>query len=431
MSRCSWKLACVATRADYPGDELRYRSEAGGLLEVVHDLQRINAGDWREELGRRRMSQESADRSGVWRFRELVLPVQPEEAVSRGEGNTTLYDVQSLADQVGLDRLLLKHEGENPTGSFKDRGMAVGVTMARRLGVQKVACASTGNTAASMASYAAFAGMTAYVFIPEGNIAFGKLSQALGYGARTLQIAGDFDDAMQLVEEICRREDIYLLNSLNPFRLEGQKTIAFELLQDLEWEPPDWIVLPGGNLGNVSAIFKALRELRELGLIDRYPRLAVIQAEGASPLYEAYQPGGAFDRSADLEPVAGPQTIASAIRIGAPVSWPKARQAIDATDGIVDVVTDQQIMDAKAWVDSAGIGSEPASCASVAGTHKLVASGLIASDASVVCILTGHVLKDPDATTNYHLSCLDGICSNHANAPVSCDADVDAILQAL
>ncbi len=354
-----------------------------------------------------------------------MLPLPVEEIVARPEGNTNLYDSPKLAAHVGVDRILLKHEGENPTGSFKDRGMTVGVTVARKLGLDRVACASTGNTSASMAAYAAMAGMKAYVFIPEGKIAYGKLSQALAHGARTIQIDGDFDRAMKLVQGVCDREGIYLLNSVNPFRIEGQKAIAFELLQDLGWEVPDWIVLPGGNLGNNSAIYKGLDEWRSLGLIARLPRIAVIQAEGANPLYTA------FTKNQDLTPVKKAETVATAIRIGNPVSWKKSLRGVRDTNGTVAQVTDQEILDAKAWVDAAGIGAEPASCATVAGARQLVASGVIRRDAVVCGILTGHLLKDPDVTVGYHREELSGIDSNFANRPVKSKATLRDVLKAL
>jgi threonine synthase len=303
--------------------------------------------------------------------------------------------------------------------------MTVGVTAARLLGMSRVACASTGNTSASMAAYAASVGMQALVFIPEGNIAYGKLSQALAYGARTLQIAGDFDDAMRLAEEVCAAEGIYLLNSVNPFRIEGQKAIAFELLQDLHWEVPDWIVLPGGNLGNNSAFSKGLKELFELGLISRLPRIAVIQAAGANPLYTAFVTGQ------ELQPVRRPETLATAIRIGSPVSWRKSLRGIHATKGVVEQVTDQEILDAKARVDAAGIGAEPASCASVAGVRKLVAAGVIDKSETVGGVLTGHLLKDPDAVVGYHRGELAGIKSTYANHPRSVKAELTAILEAI
>jgi threonine synthase len=355
-----------------------------------------------------------------------VLPLDPAAIVTRPEGNTNLYRSSALSEYVGLEPpLMLKHEGENPTGSFKDRGMTVAVTVAKALGKRAVACASTGNTSASMAAYAAPCGMRAYVFIPEGRIAYGKLGQSLAYGARTIQVRGNFDVAMSLVERACHARDVYLVNSMNPFRIEGQKSIGFELLQDLEWEPPDWIVLPGGNLGNSSAIAKGLQELHAMGLLKRLPRMAVIQAAGANPLVRAWSSG------ADLVPVAEPNTIATAIRIGHPVSWRKALRGIRAMNGVVEQVSDAEILDAKARVDAAGIGAEPASCAAVAGLRKLVAAGTIPRGAHVVVVLTGHVLKDPDATVGYHRGELEGITPAYANPPHTVDATLDAVLEAM
>lgn len=422
MTAVPWSLTCVVCGATYAGLGNRNRCDCGETLDVTHgwtrppiDLRQLDA-----RLG----SRAPLDRSGVWRFRELVAPFDPAHVVTRGEGNTTLYDAPSVARYAGLDALKLKHEGENPTGSFKDRGMTAGVSAARALGFTRVACASTGNTSASMAAYAATAGMRPYVFIPEGKIAYGKLSQSLAYGARTLQIDGDFDQAMQLVEAVCAAEGIYLLNSINPFRIEGQKAIGFEILQDLDWQVPDWIALPGGNLGNSSAIGKGLMELFALGLIPRLPRLAVIQAAGAAPLYETFVTGK------DLVPVKA-ETLATAIRIGDPVSWRKSLRAIQASNGVVEKVTDQEILDAKAHVDAAGIGAEPASCATVAGLKKLVAAGVVKPHESVVGVLTGHLLKDPDTVVHYHMGTLAGFESTFANRPVKVAATLEAVTRAL
>jgi len=423
MTEVPWKLKCVDCGKVHPGLDIRYRCACGGTLDVAHDLDALKGCLDPDTFDLRLASRHPADRSGVWRFRELILPIPPDEAVARPEGNTPLYHSTRVADYVGIDSFRLKHEGENPTASFKDRGMTVGVSVARMLGMERVACASTGNTAASMASYAAMAGMEAFVFIPEGKVALGKLSQALAYGAHTLQIAGDFDDAMNLVQQVCNSEGIYLLNSVNPFRIEGQKAIAFEMLQDLAWEVPDWIVMPGGNLGNSSAITKGLAELRELGIIDRLPRVAVVQAEGANPLYTAFTTGR------ELEPVAGAETLATAIRIGDPVSWKKSLRGIEQTRGTVTQVSDQAIMDAKAVVDAAGIGAEPASCATVAGARKLATEGVIEAHETVCGVLTGHLLKDPGVVVGYHQRTLEGIESNLANRPVSVAADLDEILR--
>ena len=417
-----WKLQCVRTGATYSGLEVRYRSDEGETLDVVHDFEAANETFNRDTFDQRLASKSPLDRSGVWRFRELILPVSPDLPVTKPEGNTNVYHSNAIADFVGLESFPLKHEGENPTGSFKDRGMTVGITVAKMLGMHRVACASTGNTSASMAAYAAQAGMQAFVFVPEGNIAYGKLSQALAYGAITIQLTGNFDRAMHLVQEVCAREGIYLLNSVNPFRIEGQKAIGFELLQDLHWEVPDWIVLPGGNLGNNVALSKGLLELRDLGIIDKVPRIAVIQAAGANPLYRAYR-----DQKL-VEPLTSAETIATAIRIGDPVSWRKSQRGLDACDGVVEEVTDQEILDAKAQVDAAGIGAEPASCTTVAGARKLVASGAIDPAATVCGILTGHLLKDSEIVVGYHRDELNGFDSRFANAPIQAPAELSAII---
>ncbi|MCB9530850.1 MAG: threonine synthase [Myxococcales bacterium] len=420
----SWHLACIDCATTYGGDTLRVRCDCGGVLDVVHAPVSVAGGQLRELFDGRLASKAPIDRSGVWRFRELVLPVAQAHIVTKPEGNTNLYDAPSVAAWVGVGALRLKHEGENPSGSFKDRGMTAGVTMARLHGMRVVACASTGNTSASMAAYAAQASMGAVVFIPDGKIAFGKLSQALAYGAKTIQIRGDFDAAMRLVEEVCDAEGIYLVNSINPFRVEGQKAIGLELMQDLDWNVPDWIVLPGGNLGNSAALWKGLSEAHAAGLIDRVPRIAVVQAAGANPLVRAWTTG------APLEPVAA-ETLATAIRIGNPVSWKKSLRGVVASGGVVTDVTDQEIVDAKAIVDRAGIAAEPASCATVAGLKKLVSAGVIAPDATVCGVLTGHVLKDPGTVVDYHRGELPGILSTYANPPVVCDADLPSVLAAL
>lgn len=418
MSR-PWKLRCVDCGGEYPPLEVRYRCDCGGTLDVIHDAPQKSLT--LDTFAQRRLSREPADRSGVWRYRELILPLSPGEIVTRGEGNTNLYTSPRLDAYCGVEGLTLKHEGENPTGSFKDRGMTVAMSAAKLVGARAVACASTGNTSASLASYAAVAGLPAFVFIPGGHIAYGKLSQALAYGATTLQMEGGFDDTMRLVQEVCAESNIYLVNSINPFRIEGQKAIGIELLDQLGWEVPDWLVLPGGNLGNSSAIAKGLIELRDLGLIDRLPRLAVVQAHGANPLYTAFTTG---------QPIApvDADTIATAIRIGAPVSWAKCLRGIAACRGLVTEVDDTQILDAKAHVDAAGIGAEPASCATVAGTKRLVAEGVIKAGERVCGLLTGHLLKDPDVVVSYHTRKLEGIECAHANAPQPVEPTLESVL---
>ena len=414
-------LRCIKCGKEYDINRIRYFCECGSLLDVIHDVKDVSLDTFEKRIGKG-----FPYNSGIWRYKELVLPVENKFIVSKPEGNTNLYVSSQVAEYCGLENLGLKHEGENPTGSFKDRGMTSGVTAARFLGAKTVACASTGNTSASMASYADTGGLKAVVFIPEGKIAYGKLSQALAYGAETMQIRGNFDDAMALVQEVSAELGLYLLNSVNPFRLEGQKTIMFETLQQMSWEIPDWIVVPGGNLGNSSSFGKAFHELKQLGLIDKMPRIAIIQAHGSNPLYRSFKNG--FKK---YEPVKDPETIATAIKIGNPVNYDKAVRAINWTNGTVEEVTEQEIMDAKAVVDGSGVGAEPASCASVAGAKKLVEKGVIKEDENIVCILTGNLLKDPDATVNYHMNKISGIKPAYPNKPTVIDSNLAAVKQNL
>jgi threonine synthase len=367
----------------------------GGLLVAEHraPAQRDAAlRDLFDERARTGVLQRgAAERSGVWRFRELVLPDARDEVVSHPEGNTPLLERDAISAYAGAASLVVKHEGHNPTGSFKDRGMTVALTQARRVGARAVACASTGNTSASLSAYAAQAGIPAFVFVPEGRVAAGKLAQTIAYGARTLRIHGDFDDCLRLARDASDKLGVYLVNSVNPFRVEGQKTIVFELLQQLGWAAPDWIALPAGNLGNTSAFGKALTEARALGLIDRMPRLLAVQAAGAAPFARGFA-----ERFATRVTVRA-ETRATAIRIGDPASWDRAVRAIEATDGVVTSVTDDEIFAAKRVVDECGVGCEPASAASVAGVRALVGRGVIRSHERVVAVLTGHLLKDPGA----------------------------------
>ncbi len=421
-------LQCIRCHNSYPANEIRYLCDCGGLLDVWHDLEalrpRVSRGLFDGRLsGAPGPRVAPTTNSGVWRYREIILPATVDTIISRPEGNTPLYEHPRLSDWVGSQNFFLKHEGENPTGSFKDRGMTVGVTQAKLMGAQAVACASTGNTSASLAAYAALAGIPALIFIPAGKIAAGKLAQALAYGAHTLQIQGDFDDAMTLVQQVCNEMGVYLLNSLNPFRLEGQKSIVLEILQGFHWQPPDWIVLPAGNLGNSAAFGKALYEAQQLGLVDKIPRIIAVQAEGASPFYQSFQ----IDFSERKTVKA--QTVATAIRIGNPVSYERAIRTLKWTDGLVTTVTDQEIMDAKALVDGSGIGCEPASAASVAGVRKMIAAGVINPDETVVGILTGNLLKDPTATVDYHTGAWPE--AKFANAPLQVEADIGLVREVI
>ncbi|MFV1967266.1 MAG: threonine synthase [Pirellulaceae bacterium] len=374
-----------------------------------------------------------------------------------GEGQTLLQQADGVAGYVGLKdgRLFLQYEGMNPSGSFKDNGMSAAFTHARGTGAKRAACASTGNTSASLAMYCAVTRlMKAVIFIGTGKISYGKLSQALDYGALTVQILGDFDDAMVRVREVCRDLGMYLVNSINPFRLEGQKTIMYRVLEALRWEVPDWVVVPGGNLGNSSAFGKAFAELKEMGLVDRVPRLAVINATGANTLHELYEQRGLrwnggkpdmrmvgdyYDELDETKRKAS--TIASAIEINRPVNLKKCLRALEVCDGVVRDVSDQEILDAKAKVGAGGIGCEPASAASVAGAKLLREQGVISPDDRVVCILTGHLLKDPDATVAYHTTDQDrfnkvlgqrGVKrASFANRAVAVSNDLDEIIKAI
>lgn len=374
-------LACVTCSHRYDIADIRYTCDCGGLLSVGRSPLSVP----RERFDERRNNRQAIDQSGVWRFREAVLSIETSRIITHPEGGTHLYE---------RDGILFKHEGENPTGSFKDRGMTVAITQAVRLGATAVACASTGNTSSSLAAYAAQAGLRAIVFVPAGKISAGKLAQTLAYGALCLQVRGDFDAAMRLVLEASRKLGIYLVNSINPFRIEGQKTIVWELLQDLEWKPPDWIVVPAGNLGNTSAFGKALVEARDAGWISRMPRLAAIQASGANPFYRSFR-----EQFTQRHRVT-PETIATAIRIGDPVSYDKAVAALRETNGLVEEVTDEELMRAKRDIDGMGIGCEPASATTLAGVRKLRASGVMRDSDRIACVLTGHLLKDPGPVTN-------------------------------
>ena len=432
--------------------------KCGNLLDVVYDWDRLavprTLRGFEESWSRRN---DPHCFSGVWRFHRL-LPFAPlKQCVTVGEGQTLLIPSDGVARFVGVQpgRLHLQYEGMNPSGSFKDNGMSAAFTHARCVGATRAACASTGNTSASLALYCSVTRlMRAVIFVGSGKIAYGKLSQALDYGALTVQIAGDFDDAMARVQEVSRQLGIYLVNSVNPFRLEGQKTIMYRVLEGLGWEVPDWIVVPGGNLGNSSAFGKAFAELLQLGLIDRVPRLAVVNAAGANTLYELYEHRGLrWNGGAPAEATASDfyaemdaqkrraKTIASAIEINRPVNLMKCLRALEVCDGVVREVTDQELLDAKAQVGAGGLGCEPASAASVAGAKRLVSEGVIGPDQRVVCILTGHQLKDPDATVAYHTTdqeLFNKVLASRgvrraafANRAVAVSNDLDDILRAI
>jgi len=407
-------LACDACGHRFAARSPRVQCSCGGLLAVRHGWARTGAG-LRSLFDRRLRGDAGGRDSGVWRFREMLVPDRV-RLVSHPEGNTRLYRRDAVSAFAGVADLALKHEGENPTGSFKDRGMTVAVTRAAAWSASAVACASTGNTSASMAAYAAQAGIPALVFVPAGKVAAGKLAQALAYGARTLMVRGDFDACLRLVREASEALGIALLNSINPWRIEGQKTIVLEMLQQRGWEPPDWIAVPAGNLGNTAAFGKALAEARELGLIRKVPRIASIQAAGANPFHRSFRVG--FRRRFTVKA----ETVATAIRIGDPASYDRGVAAIRGTRGVVASVTDREILEAKAVIDAAGIGCEPASAASVAGVRQLVRRGTIRPRQSVVAILTGHVLKDAQTVMDFHRG-----GHRRSNPPVEIDARVSAV----
>lgn len=385
------QLKCVRCGSTYPLEEKRLRCDCGGLLDVQIDLDDVPSPTALATTFKSRLpSPLPEDLSGVWRYRELVLDIDPGDLATFPEGRTNLYALDP--SPLGLSALWAKHEGENPTGSFKDRGMTAAVSWARHQGARALICASTGNTSASLAAYGARAHLPVFVLIPEGKIAQGKLAQALAYGAHTLQIEGSFDDAMHAVQEMAATHNLTVVNSLNPFRLEGQKTIILDSFFQLGQMLPDWIVVPGGNLGNTSAFGKALIEMKALGFIDRVPRLAVIQAEGASPFARAAQSN--FQRFEPMQP----ETIATAIRIGNPVNYEKAVRAIRFTDGVVTSVTDAEILLAKHDLDRQAIGCEPASAATLAGLRTLVRDHVVHPGESALLIITGNLLKDPDTT---------------------------------
>ena len=438
--QAAFRFRCIACGdlSDKASQDFRC-PHCGDLLEITNPQWKDSSPDaaklkatWRN----RRLSSDPIDLSGVWRFRELLPALEgDEQAITLREGNTPLYELPQCARITGVPRLFAKHQGLNPTGSFKDAGMTVAATFAHLAGFRWVACASTGNTSASMAAYAARGGLRSLVLVPDGRISWSKLSQALDYGAVTCQLRTDFDGCLRLLQELVLRAPVYQLNSINPFRLEGQKTLALELLEQLDWQPPDHIIVPGGNLGNSSAIGKALVEMRDLGLISRLPKLSIIQAEGANALVRTLREA-AGKRLISVQA----ETRATAVRIGNPASWKKAVQVLQATGGICEQVSEIEIAQAKAEIGAEGIGCEPASAVTLAGLKKLVKLGMVKREESVVLILTGNLLKDPDFTLGFHRGDLfTGTPDETAGArlnpfrrpPVVLDATLDAVLGTL
>ena len=390
-------MKCISCGEQYALDEIIYTCRTcGSTLEVV------SIPDVSKDIFECR-------KSTMWKYKEF-MPVDESKIVSLEEGGTPFCRCQKLGDKLGIE-LYVKVEGSNPTGSFKDRGMSVGITKAVELGVETVGCASTGNTSASLAAYAARAGKRCIVLLPAGKVALGKLAQAMFHGAEVLSVNGNFDEALETITALALEGQLYLLNSVNPFRLEGQKSIGFEVVDDLGWKAPDRIILPVGNAGNISAIWKGVKEFYEAGFIEDLPMMTGIQAEGAAPIANAVRKG-----KNSIEPVINPETVATAIRIGAPVSAQKALRAIYDSNGMAETVTDNEILSAqKLLARTEGIGVEPASAASIAGLLKLVESGEVDKGEQVVCIVTGHLLKDPNTAIN---ACVE---------PVVIDANVEAL----
>jgi threonine synthase len=397
-------MKCIGCGKEYSPEKIIYTCPiCDDLLSIEYHFSKLRH-DLEKKWKNRPMS--------VWKYREILPVTYEEKIVSMGEGGTKLHNCKRLAKALGLKELHVKNEGENPTGSFKDRGMTVGVTKALELGMQHVACASTGNTSASLAAYAAKSGINCIVIIPSGKVAFGKLAQAIAHGAQVIQIRGNFDDALRIIGELCSKHPVYLLNSLKPYRLEGQKTIAFEVRDQLG-APSDKVILPVGNAGNISAIWKGFNELKELGMITTLPQMIGIQAEGAAPIANAVKMG-----KETVEPLANPETVATAIRIGAPVNWKKAVKAIKDSGGLAETVSDREIIEAQKLLASReGIFVEPASAASIAGLKKLFFAGEIDSDERVVCITTGHGLKDPKIVVEKYTK------------PIEVDAELSAVEQ--
>jgi threonine synthase len=394
-------IKCITCGAKYSLEEIIYTcKDCGSVLEIM----------CKPDVSRDIFN---CRKSTMWKYKEF-MPVDESRIVSLQEGGTPFIKCNKLGDQLGV-KLYVKVEGSNPTGSFKDRGMSVGITKALELGVDTVGCASTGNTSASLAAYAARAGLRCIVILPSGKVALGKLAQAMFHGAEVISVEGNFDEALEVITALALDGKIYLLNSVNPFRLEGQKSIGFEIVDDLGWKSPDRIILPVGNAGNISAIWKGVNEFYEADFIKDLPRMTGIQAEGSAPIVNAVRRG-----AEDIIPVENPETIATAIRIGAPVSALKALRAIYDSDGLAETVTDDEILySQKLLARSEGIGVEPASAASIAGLRKLVETGEIDKGEEIVCIVTGHLLKDPNTAIN--------ACKE----PVKVEANVEALSRVL
>ncbi|MFH1731672.1 MAG: threonine synthase [Planctomycetota bacterium] len=414
------RFKCIECGREYSLDEIRFKCDCGDLLEVVSDLASFGrtGDDWRREF------ESGKDRIAFARYKDMLLPDLPDgEIVTLLEGDTPLYRAgDRIREHIDVDELYLKHEGMNPTLSFKDRGMVAGVSWAKHLGVRRVACASTGDTSAALAAYAARAGLQCIVLLPKGKISLEQLSQAISFGAVVLQLETDFDGCMRVVKEVTERCGVYLLNSMNSVRIEGQKAIAIEALHQLDWDVPDFVVVPVGNAGNISAVGKGIRELYELGVIDRKPRLVGVEAEHANPVYVSY-----VDGFSELKPITAKKTVASAMQIGDPVSFKKAVRELRYFDGLMEQASETEIMDAKAIIDRSGVPACPNSAAAVAGLRKLRDKDVVTKSDKVVVVLSAHGSKFSGAANDYYLD----EQSEFSNLPVTVEPTADAVEEAL
>lgn len=391
------RMICTDCAKKWDVYKPRLRCTCGGLLQIEQDLERLD-GDYLKRLFHERLAERMTPLAGgVWRYKELIHPELPiDRIVTRNEGNTGLYRSEAISQFAGARQVWLKAQSENPSGSFKDNGMTVAVSQGALLGNKRFACSSTGNTSSSLAMYAAWSGGESYVFVPAEGVSEGKILQTLAYGGRLIRFAGTYDDGVRFLEEHSEQLGLYVCNSINPFRIEGQKSIIFEIAQYANWSLPDWIIVPGGALSNASALGKGLQEMKAVGLIDRVPRVAIVQADGANPFHRMVEA-----QADELTPEHHPSTRASALNIGHPPSWKKALQTLAFTKGVTVSVSDEEIFAAKSIIDRSGIGCETASAATVAGLKKLVARQIIDKDETAACILTGHLLKDADALKDY------------------------------
>ncbi|KOS60216.1 threonine synthase [Lysinibacillus agricola] len=415
------KLSCIDCHKEYSIDSFRYLCDCGNLLDVIHDFKSIDSEYLKQIFNKRLADRVSPFASGVWRYKELISPeLETNHIVTKYEGNTGLYKTEKISNYIGNRCTWVKAQSENPSGSFKDNGMTVAVSHGYSLGKTKFTCTSTGNTSSSLAMYASLANSESYVFVPNKNISVNKVLQTLSYGAKVITFEGTYDNGIQFLEKYSDDLGLYVCNSINPFRIEGQKSIIYEIAQYLQWKLPDWVIVPGGALSNVSALGKGLNDLYTLGFIDKIPRVAVVQAEGASPFHKMVE-----NNQETLIPNPNPDTVASALNIGDPPSWKKGLRTLEQTNGITVSVTDEEILNAKAIVDQSGIGCEPASASTVAGLKKLVAQNVIDSDETAVCILTGNLLKDTEILKKYHLESNEE--AHFANSIISAELTIENI----